>query len=71
MTVRVRPHAAGRVAFEIRDDGVGFDADDVARGAGLTNLHDRSAAVGGEVHVVSAPGAGTTVNGDVPTSTRG
>ena len=47
MTVSVRAHA-GRVAFEIRDDGVGFDVDDVARGDGLTNLHDRIAAVGGE-----------------------
>ena len=66
MTVRVQAHA-GRVAFEIRDDGVGFDVDDVARGDGLTNLHDRVAAVGGEVNVVSVPGAGTTVSGDVPT----
>ena len=67
VTVSVRAHA-GRVAFEIRDDGVGFDVDDVARGDGLTNLHDRIAAVGGEVHIVSAPGAGTTVAGDVPTT---
>ena len=47
VTVRVQANA-GRVAFEIRDDGVGFDLDDVARGDGLTNLHDRIAAVGGE-----------------------
>ena len=66
VTVRVRAHA-GRVAFEIRDDGVGFDVDEVARGDGLTNLHDRIAAVGGEVRVVSGPGAGTTISGDVPT----
>jgi signal transduction histidine kinase len=67
VTVRVRAHA-GRVAFEIRDDGVGFNVDDSAGGDGLANLHDRSAAVAGEVHVVSAPGAGTTVSGDVPTT---
>ena len=66
MTVSVQANA-GRVAFEIRDDGVGFDIDDVDRGDGLTNLHDRIAAVAGELHVVSGPGAGTTVSGDVPT----
>ena len=40
VTVSVQAHA-GRVAFEIRDDGVGFDVDDVDGGHGLTNLHDR------------------------------
>ena len=38
-------------------------------GHGLTNLHDRVAAVGGDVHVASGHGAGTTVSGDVPTRT--
>jgi signal transduction histidine kinase len=65
VTVSVQAHA-GRVAFEIRDDGVGFDVHDVHGGHGLTNLHDRVAAVGGDVHVASGHGAGTTVSGDVP-----
>jgi signal transduction histidine kinase len=65
VTVSVRAHA-GRVAFEIRDDGVGFDVHDVHRGHGLTNLHDRVAAVGGDVHIASGQGAGTTIRGDVP-----
>jgi signal transduction histidine kinase len=68
VTVSVQAHAA-RVAFEIRDDGVGFDVDDAHGGHGLTNLHDRVAAVGGDVHVASGHGAGTTVSGDVPTGT--
>ena len=63
--VSVRAHAGG-VAFEIRDDGVGFDVHHVHGGDGLTNLHDRVAAVGGDVHVASGKGAGTTVRGDVP-----
>jgi signal transduction histidine kinase len=65
VTVSVRAHA-GRVAFEIRDDGVGFDVHDVHGGHGLTNLQDRVAAIGGNVHVASGQGAGTTVRGDVP-----
>jgi signal transduction histidine kinase len=68
VTVSVRAHA-GRVAFEIRDDGVGFDVHDVHGGHGLTNLQDRVAAVGGDVHVASGHGAGTTVRGDVPATT--
>ena len=39
--------------FEVRDDGQGFDPDDVTWGAGITNLRDRLAAVGGELHVES------------------
>jgi signal transduction histidine kinase len=65
VTVSVRAHAGG-IAFEVRDDGVGFDIDDVRGGDGLTNLHDRVAAVGGDVHVASGQGAGTTVRGEVP-----
>jgi signal transduction histidine kinase len=66
VSVRVEAHG-GRVAFEIRDDGVGFDVDDVADGHGLMNLHDRVAAVAGVVRVVSGRGTGTTVSGNVPT----
>jgi signal transduction histidine kinase len=55
----------GHLAFEVRDDGVGFD-DTASSGSGLQNMHDRLAAVGGEVEVRSRPGAGTTVRGRVP-----
>jgi signal transduction histidine kinase len=66
VNVGVRAHA-GRVAFEVRDDGVGFDVDAVHDGGGLTNLHDRVATVAGAVHVASCEGIGTTVRGEVPT----
>jgi signal transduction histidine kinase len=67
VTVSVRARA-GRIAFEVRDDGVGFDVDGVHGGHGLMNLHDRVAAVAGDVDVTSGP-AGTTVRGDVPART--
>ena len=35
------------MSFIVEDDGVGFDPATAARGAGLTNLADRVAAVGG------------------------
>ncbi len=68
VTVSARTHA-GQVTFEIHDDGIGFDVDAVERGHGLTNLHDRLAAVSGEMHVASAHGRGTTVRGEVPAGT--
>ena len=56
----------GVLQFEVRDDGDGFEPDLVEAGFGLTSMHDRLAAVGGELHVVSAPGRGTRVIGRIP-----
>jgi signal transduction histidine kinase len=76
----VAKHAAARTAvvrleveahpatlrFSVRDDGRGFDAATSPPGHGLENLADRVAALGGQLHVASAPGAGTTVLGVIP-----
>jgi signal transduction histidine kinase len=56
----------GAVTFEVRDDGSGFDAATVSRGAGLTGIADRLDTVGGTVEVESAPGQGTCITGTVP-----
>jgi signal transduction histidine kinase len=55
----------GMLAFEVGDDGPGFDAA-VPQGAGFVNMADRLGAVGGRLQVMSAPGKGTTVRGEVP-----
>jgi signal transduction histidine kinase len=55
----------GDLAFEIRDDGVGFDVT-AARGSGLSNMRDRLDALGGDLDVRSEPGRGTLVRGRVP-----
>jgi signal transduction histidine kinase len=55
----------GHLAFEVHDDGVGFD-DSVSKGSGLQNMRDRLSAFGGDVEIRSNPGAGTTVRGRVP-----
>jgi signal transduction histidine kinase len=52
--------------FEVRDDGPGFEEAGSLPGAGLTNMRDRLAAVGGELEVRSVPGRGTVVTGRVP-----
>ncbi len=56
----------GRLAFEVEDDGEGFDPQTVKRGAGLTNMADRLEALGGELSLKSERGRGTTVRGRVP-----
>ena len=59
--------------FEVSDDGAGFDVGATPAGAGLTNMRDRLAAIGGEVTVSSSSGGGTVVSGSVllPPATNG
>lgn len=52
--------------FSIADDGVGMSTAGVSDGMGLVGMRDRIGAIGGELEVVSSPGAGTTVRGMVP-----
>jgi len=56
----------GHLTFEIRDDGAGFDPAAAEHGTGLRGMADRVEAIGGSLTVTSAPGAGTTVSGQVP-----
>ena len=55
-----------RLRFEVGDDGGGFDAAHTPAGAGLANMRDRIAAVGGGLTYRSQVGAGTQVVGVVP-----
>jgi signal transduction histidine kinase len=54
----------GRLTFEVRDDGSGFDPAAV-RGSGLQGMADRLDAIGGTLEIRSAPGDGTTIAGIV------
>jgi signal transduction histidine kinase len=52
--------------FTVSDDGAGFDAARTPLGAGLRNMSDRLAALGGRLDVSSIPGGGTTIAGHLP-----
>ena len=56
----------GHLRFEVRDDGRGFDVATAQNGTGLQGMADRLDAIGGTLHVRSAPGQGTTIAGSVP-----
>ena len=56
----------GKLAFEVEDDGRGFDPPTTRRGSGLTNIADRLDALGGGLEIDSAPGRGTRLRGTVP-----
>jgi signal transduction histidine kinase len=58
--------ADGVLRFEVADDGAGFDPATVGAGHGFENMRDRLGAIGGELVVDSAPGAGSRVGGTIP-----
>ncbi|MGQ0463884.1 MAG: ATP-binding protein [Sporichthyaceae bacterium] len=56
----------GLLTFEVADDGAGYSTADTRPGHGLLNMQDRVGSLGGRLFVDSAPGAGTTVRGEIP-----
>ena len=54
------------LAFDVSDDGQGFQASRRGPGAGFVNLQARLCALGGRLRVESAPDQGTRVAGSVP-----
>ena len=66
-TIALRAEDAA-LTFTVSDDGAGFDSRHTPLGAGLRNMADRLAALGGRLEVTSAPGQGTTIAGYLPFS---
>jgi two-component system sensor histidine kinase UhpB len=60
VTLRLR-YRDGRLAVRIEDDGGGFVQIRNRESAGLTNIRDRLASVGGKARISSTPGQGTVV----------
>jgi signal transduction histidine kinase len=57
----------GVATLEVADDGVGFEPSlEGAEGFGLRGMRERVQRLGGTLHIVSSPGAGTRLRVDVP-----
>jgi PAS domain S-box-containing protein len=56
----------GCLRLEVRDDGRGFDPEEVREGIGLASMRERAKLVQGACDVISAPGAGTVIRVAVP-----
>src|SRR5205823_2472689 len=59
VTIGQRPF--GERFVTIRDDGAGFDGEEVAAGQGLRNMRARAKSIEGGFSLVSRPGAGTAL----------
>ena len=57
----------GVVRLAIKDDGRGFDPDHVSsKGLGLQGMRERAELVNGKITITSVPGAGSTIELEVP-----
>ncbi len=63
--VRLDAHD-GRVRLRIADDGAGFDRATTTQGHGLAGMRFRLQSVGGTFALSSTPGAGTTIEAELP-----
>ena len=50
----------------IEDDGIGFDPAQTTAGFGLKSMRERAAAIGGQLHIVAAPGKGCQLSAKLP-----
>jgi len=57
---------SGHVCLTIADNGRGMDPAGATRGLGLLGAGERAAALGGELHIESAPGAGVRLTLRIP-----
>lgn len=53
----------GSATLDVRDDGIGFGADEPGKtaGCGLRSMQERMQRIGGTLHIESAPGQGTQI----------
>ncbi|GEN55558.1 sensor histidine kinase [Halolactibacillus alkaliphilus] len=57
----------GQVILTVVDDGIGFEVSDQSLSSyGLSNMHERTAEIGGTLRIISVPGEGTKLDVKVP-----
>lgn len=71
ISVLLRERADG-VSLTLKDDGVGFDLEQLAEGEdsqqrlGLISMRERIYSMGGSIEIESSPGQGTTISVEIP-----
>jgi signal transduction histidine kinase len=60
--------SSATLEIDIRDDGEGFDTNQVSTGSGMSNLKNRMKTIGGSFSIDSAPGKGTEIKLILPNS---
>jgi signal transduction histidine kinase len=50
-----------QLSIDIEDDGIGFDKENIVKGAGLQNLESRSKMIDAKLYIHTMPGSGTRV----------
>ena len=55
-----------QLMIDITDNGAGFDPEKVTQGLGLQNITSRCHQFGGDLHIASSPGNGTTLKMQIP-----
>jgi nitrate/nitrite-specific signal transduction histidine kinase len=72
--VSLRRPSENALEVEIRDDGIGFEPDQMTsskpRTYGMSSMRERAEVLGGSLLIESAPGSGTRVVVSVPLSPR-
>jgi len=58
----------GHLLISVRDDGAGFDPEEVVLGMGLTNIERRAKEAGGTITIDSKPEVGTEIRVEIPQS---
>jgi signal transduction histidine kinase len=57
---------AGQVCVQVTDDGTGFQKESGRKGAGLSNMEQRTLELGGIYQLTTSPGKGTTISALFP-----
>ena len=63
-------NSAGTLTLTVTDNGPGFDLAEANQSRGILNMSDRIEAIDGDLRVVSAVGAGTSIVVVVPVAPR-
>ncbi len=65
VSIRMKPTTDG-ILVEIRDNGIGFDTENIKRGLGLKGMESRVRKIGGSLLISSQPEKGTLIRLEVP-----